>query len=55
MIKEPQKIKSGCFDDNNAFIYSTSAHIKYAFCEGKTTGTIKSLDEPIYVSFFLKN
>jgi hypothetical protein len=25
------------------------------FCNGKTTGTFKSLDEPIYVSFFMKN
>lgn len=25
------------------------------FCEGKTTGTFKSIDEPVYVSFFMKN
>lgn len=49
--KENSKIKSGCFDENNAFVYSTSTHIKYMFCEGKTTGTFKSLDEPVYMSF----
>jgi hypothetical protein len=25
------------------------------FIEGKTTGTFKSIDEPVYVTFFLKN
>ena len=33
--KENSKIKSGCFEENNAFIYSTTTHIKYMFCEGK--------------------
>lgn len=53
--KENAKIKSGCFDESNAFIYSTSTHIKYMFCDGKTTGTFKSIDEPVYVSFYMKN
>ena len=53
--KETSKIKTGCFDENNAFIYSTSTHIKYIFCEGKTTGTFKSIDEPVYVAFYMKN
>jgi len=53
--KENAKIKSGCFDETNAFIYSTSTHIKYMFCDGKTTGTFKSIDEPVYVSFYMKN
>ena len=60
--KESAKIKTGCFDgDNNAFIYSTSTHIKYMFCgepgssTKPTSGTFKSLDEPVYVSFFMKN
>jgi hypothetical protein len=33
-------------------VYSTSTHIKYVFLEGKTTGTFKSIDEPVYVSYF---
>ena len=49
--KESSKIKSGCFDELNSFVYSTSTHIKYMFLEGKTTGTFKSIDEPVYVSF----
>lgn len=49
--KENARIKTGCFDENNAFVYSTSTHIKYMFCEGKTTGTFKSIDEPVYVGF----
>ena len=51
-------MKSGCFDENadNAFVYSTSTHLKYMFAsEKKTTGTFKSLDEPVYVSFYMKN
>ena len=51
--KENSKIKTGCFDETQAFIYSTSTHIKYMFCEGKTTGTFKSIDEPLYLSFVL--
>jgi hypothetical protein len=53
--KETSKIKSGCFDDLNSFVYSTSTHIKYMFLEGKTTGTFRSIDEPVYVSFFMRN
>jgi len=49
--KESQKVKSGCFDENVAFIYSTSAHIKYIFCEGRTTGMFKSIEEPVYIAF----
>ena len=53
--KESSKIKSGCFDESKSFVYSTSTHIKYMFLEGKTTGTFRSIDEPVYVSFFMKN
>jgi len=42
--KETSKIKSGCFDESNSFVYSTSTHIKYMFLEGKTTGTFKSIE-----------
>jgi len=49
--KENSKIKTGSFDESNAFIYSTSTHLKYIFCEGKTVGTFKSIEEPVYVSF----
>lgn len=49
--KESAKIKTGCFDENQAFIYSTSTHFKYMFTEGKTSGTFKSVDEPYYIAF----
>ena len=49
--KENSKLKTGSFDESNAFVYSTSTHIKYMFCEGKTAGTFKSIDEPVYVAF----
>ena len=49
--KESSKIKSGCFDESNSYVYSTSTHIKYMFLEGKVTGTFRSIDEPIYVAF----
>jgi hypothetical protein len=49
--KEASKIKSGCFDESNAFVYSTNTHIKYIFLDGKTCGTFKSIEEPLYVSF----
>ena len=53
--RETSKIKSGCFDETNSFVYSTSTHIKYIFLEGKTSGTFRSIDEPVYVSFFMRN
>jgi len=53
--KETSKIKSGCFDESNSFVYSTSTHLKYMFLEGKTSGTFKSIDQPVYLTFFLRN
>mmetsp|Transcript_33362 Transcript_33362/g.51158 ORF Transcript_33362/g.51158 Transcript_33362/m.51158 type:complete len:185 (-) Transcript_33362:1738-2292(-) len=54
--KESAKIKCGCFDENNTFIYSTSTHLKYIFGnDAKTVGTFVSTEEPVYVSFFMKN
>lgn len=53
--KETSKIKSGCFDETHAFVYSTSTHFKYMFLEGKTSGTFCSIGEPVYLSFFMKN
>jgi coatomer protein complex subunit alpha (xenin) len=55
-LKEASKVKSGCFDENNTFVYSTSTHLKYMFAsECRTTGTFKSIEHPVYVSFFMKN
>lgn len=43
------------FDEHNSFIYSTATHIKYMFLEGKTTGTFRSIEEPVYLTFFQRN
>jgi hypothetical protein len=59
--RETAKIKTGCFDtESQAFIYSTSTHVKYLFVGNEvgakpTGGTFKSSEEPVYVSFFMKN
>jgi coatomer protein complex subunit alpha (xenin) len=59
--KETAKIKTGCFDgESNAFIYSTSTHVKYLFfgepgSKPTASGTFKSIEEPVYVAFFMKN
>ena len=59
--KESAKIKTGCFDgENNAFIYSTSTHVKYLFfgepgSKATVSGTFKSNDEPVYVAFVSSN
>lgn len=53
--KETSKIKSGVFDELNSFVYSTSTHIKYMFLESKTSGTFRSIEEPVYISFFVRN
>ena len=48
-IHENTRIKSGAWDDNNVFIYTTSNHIKYAINNGDH-GIIRTLDLPIYVT-----
>jgi coatomer protein complex subunit alpha (xenin) len=53
--KETSKIKSGVFDELNSFVYSTATHIKYMFLEGKTSGTFRSIEQPVYLTFFLRN
>ena len=59
--KESAKIKTGCFDqESNAFIYSTNSHIKYIFSGDQpgtksTSGTFKSIDEPLYLAFVTIN
>jgi len=55
-LKEASKIKSGCFDENDTFIYSTATHLKYMFASKcQTSGTFKSIEQPLYVGFFMKN
>ncbi len=34
VINEQSRVKSGCWEDANVFIYTTSNHIKYALLNG---------------------
>uniref|UniRef100_A0A915E442 Coatomer subunit alpha n=1 Tax=Ditylenchus dipsaci TaxID=166011 RepID=A0A915E442_9BILA len=47
-IQESTRIKSGAWDENGVFIYTTSNHIKYALTAGDH-GIIRTLDLPIYL------
>jgi len=58
-IKESSKFKSGCFDNENGFIYSTYSHLKYILVHESmsnnaaestnNSGIFKSLENPVYV------
>lgn len=47
-IQESTRVKSGAWDDNGIFIYTTSNHIKYALKTGDH-GIIRTLDLPVYI------
>ncbi|KAF6161820.1 hypothetical protein GIB67_008581 [Kingdonia uniflora] len=48
-LHETIRIKSGAWDDNGVFIYTTLNHIKYCLPNGDN-GIIKTLDVPIYIT-----
>jgi coatomer protein complex subunit alpha (xenin) len=48
-VHENVRVKSGAWDDNGVFIYTTSNHIKYTLTNGDH-GIIRTLDLPIYVT-----
>eukprot|EP01062_Namystynia_karyoxenos_P031470 TRINITY_DN23359_c0_g1_i1.p2 TRINITY_DN23359_c0_g1~~TRINITY_DN23359_c0_g1_i1.p2 ORF type:complete len:1255 (+),score=571.61 TRINITY_DN23359_c0_g1_i1:138-3902(+) len=51
-IHENSRIKSACFDEKGSvLLYSTLNHLKYCLLNGDT-GTIKTLDSPIYLVRF---
>ncbi len=43
------RVKSGTWDDNGVFIYTTSNHIKYAITNGDH-GIIRTLNLPVYLT-----
>ncbi|GFY94396.1 coatomer, alpha subunit [Actinidia rufa] len=43
------RVKSGAWDDNGVFIYTTLNHIKYCLPNGDS-GIIRTLDVPIYIT-----
>eukprot|EP01126_Amoeba_proteus_P014194 TRINITY_DN1615_c0_g1_i9.p1 TRINITY_DN1615_c0_g1~~TRINITY_DN1615_c0_g1_i9.p1 ORF type:complete len:995 (+),score=208.01 TRINITY_DN1615_c0_g1_i9:2205-5189(+) len=47
-VLEVLKIKSGAWDENGTFIYSTLCHIKYILPNGDH-GIVRTLDRPIYI------
>jgi len=53
-IPEIMKVKSGVWDENGTFIYSTLSHIKYALPNGDH-GTIRTIDRPIYITSIKNN
>ena len=48
-IHENTRVKSGTWDDNGVFIYTTSNHIKYAITNGDH-GIIRTLHLPVYLT-----
>nr|GMC52242.1 coatomer subunit alpha-1-like [Ipomoea batatas] len=48
-LHETIRVKSGAWDDNGVFIYTTLTHIKYCLPNGDS-GIIKTLDIPVYIT-----
>lgn len=48
-IHENVRVKSGAWDEDNVFIFTTSNHIKYTLINGDH-GIIRTLDLPIYIT-----
>ncbi|CAA2953106.1 coatomer subunit alpha-1-like [Olea europaea subsp. europaea] len=48
-LRETIRVKSGAWDDNGVFIYTTLTHIKYCLPNGDS-GIIKTLDLPMYIT-----
>ncbi|KAI6182222.1 Coatomer subunit alpha [Aphelenchoides bicaudatus] len=47
-VQESTRVKSGAWDENGIFVYTTSNHIKYALTAGDN-GIIRTLDLPLYI------
>jgi coatomer subunit alpha len=47
-VQESTRVKSGTWDENGVFVYTTSNHIKYALTAGDH-GIIRTLDMPVYI------
>ncbi|CAH1422297.1 unnamed protein product [Lactuca virosa] len=53
-LHETIRVKSGSWDDNGVFIYTTLTHIKYCLPNGDS-GIIKTLDAPVYITKIFGN
>ncbi|XP_044509861.1 coatomer subunit alpha-2-like [Mangifera indica] len=49
ILCETVRIKSGAWDENGVFIYTTLNHIKYCLPNGDS-GIIRTLDAPVYIT-----
>lgn len=49
IVHETAKVKSGAWDDNGMFVYTTSNHIKYMLPNGDC-GIIRTIDTPVYLT-----
>lgn len=47
-MQESTRLKSGAWEEEGVFLYTTSNHIKYALTVGDH-GIIRTLDVPVYV------
>ncbi|KAF5734159.1 coatomer subunit alpha-1 [Tripterygium wilfordii] len=53
-LHETIRVKSGAWDDNGVFIYTTLNHVKYCLPNGDS-GIIRTLDVPIYITKVFEN
>ncbi|CAO2209539.1 unnamed protein product [Urochloa humidicola] len=53
-LHETTRVKSGAWDENGVFIYTTLNHMKYCLPNGDS-GIIKTLDVPIYITRVVGN
>ncbi|KAF8025391.1 hypothetical protein BT93_F2284 [Corymbia citriodora subsp. variegata] len=53
-LHETIRVKSGAWDDNGVFIYTTLNHVKYCLPNGDS-GIIRTLDVPIYITKVVGN
>ncbi|WOH04305.1 hypothetical protein DCAR_0623714 [Daucus carota subsp. sativus] len=53
-LHETIRVKSGAWDDNGVFIYTTLTHIKYCLPNGDS-GIVKTLDVPVYITKIFGN
>ncbi|CAJ0583840.1 unnamed protein product, partial [Mesorhabditis spiculigera] len=47
-VTESVRVKTGCWDGAEVFLYTTSNHIKYALTAGDS-GIVRTLDVPLYI------
>lgn len=48
--QESTRVKSGAWDEDGVFLYTTTNHIKYALTSGDC-GIVRTLDVPLYIAF----